>query len=409
MGPLGIILAFLALGCATSHKPVVWTAQNALRPAEAPDFADDQDFAGLEQSLNDHIEYYRKSRKAKSVESLQFGPTTVPAEQYVQALESLREQLKAASPEKVKKFLRERFTCHQVAGDGKWGEAFITSYFDPVFPASLKPTARLSRPVYLVPKDMALIRLDEFRQVFPHWSIFNVTEQKSATPLARGRIYKRSGVNFVVPYYSRFELDSLGLLRGQGYEIAYADPIDIFVMQIQGSGTLQLANGKKIRVGYSAQNGHPYVPIGKFLKDRIKPEEMSLQAIEKVLRQMPPEESQAIMDLNPSYVFFEVLKSEPRTTLGTVVRPGRTIATDRQYFPKGTLAYVQFEKPIFPSAQAEQPQSWLPVGRLVIDQDTGGAIRGTGRLDLYWGRGDEAKQAAGVMKQWGKLCYLVPR
>lgn len=397
------------VACRTTPPPL--SPAESLRPGPSPQYRDDLGLPSLRVSLEDHIGFFR-ARPGLLAQSLQFGATSVGVESYVQALEQLLVQVprnQNEDPEPFFRYLKERFTCFEVHGDGRWGEAFITSYFDPVIGASSRPTAEHYRPVYGVPRDMVLIQLGEFRRVFPHWSAFQITEQKSATPTARGRLFQRKGVKFVAPYYSRYELDQLGLLRGQGLELAYADPMDIFVMQIQGSGTLELENGSLFRVGYAAQNGQPYVPIGKLLKDKIPAEEMSLQSIERVARSLPPEEFQALLDQNPSYVFFQALKGEPLTTLGTPVRPGRTIATDRGHFPKGALAFLQFKKPLFSSSTAVQPERWEEVGRLVMDQDTGGAIRGTGRLDLYWGRGASAKQVAGVMKQWGKLCYLVPR
>lgn len=393
------------LGCATKPAKI---PLEIMRPGGPTEFHDDMDYQGLRQSLLDHIKYF-KARPQLMASELQFGPKKILASKYIDALDLLAQQIPKAEAPAITSYLINSFECYQVHGDGRWGEAFMTSYFDPVIQATKVPTEKLYRPVYLPPRDMALIRLDEFAQVFPHWSIFQVTEQKSSSPTARGRIYKRKGVQFVVPYFSRFELDHLGLIRGQGLELAYTDPLDGFIMQIQGSGTLKFDDGSTMRVGYAAQNGHPYVPIGKFLKDKIPAGEMSLGSIERVARTLPAEEFQQLLDKNPSYVFFNVLNGEPLTTLGTPVRPGRTIATDRQYFPKGALAFIQFQKPIFSSPEAQIPERWENVGRLVMDQDTGGAIRGTGRLDLYWGRGDSAKQAAGVMKQWGKLCYLVPK
>lgn len=396
-------LIILVIGCASKPTPPKEiTADGALRPAGTPEIYDDMNYAGLAESIEDHLAYLKNKPAA-----LQFGPKLIATSQYVQALTKLKEELK--TPEKVPAAIKELFDCFEVQGDGRWGEAFMTSYFDPVIKASRKPTAEHSRPIYLSPQGMVLIRLDEFRETFPHWSLLAPQEQKSTESLARGRIYRKGGVDYVVPFYSRRELDTLGLMRDPKLEIAYADPIDVFIMQIQGSGTLQFEDGHKERIGYYSQNGHPYVPIGKFLKDKIPADQMSMKAIDRVLRTMPKEEAQAIMDMNPSYVFFKRIKTAPVTTIGTVVRPGRTIATDKRYFPKGTLALLEFNKPVFTSSTDEQPTSWAPAKRIVVDQDTGGAIRGTGRLDLYWGQGAEAAQSAGVMKQWGKLCYLVPK
>jgi len=254
---------------------------------------------------------------------------------------------------------------------------------------------------------MVVIKMGEFASRFPHWSMFNgeVIEQKSTSPILRGRLVKRT----VLPYFNREEIDSMGLIRNKSNELAYADPIDVFVLQIQGSGVVQFSDGSRLRIGYAAQNGYPYVPIGRFLLGKIPKESMSMQAIENELRSMPFYEAQDLLNQNPSYVFFDVLDSDAVTSLGTPVRPGRTIATDRQYFPKGALAFLLFEKPVFANEAQMVPDSWSPASRFVMDQDTGGAIRGPGRLDLYWGRGKVARQSAGVIKNRGQLYYLIPK
>jgi membrane-bound lytic murein transglycosylase A len=398
-------------GCGGKPKRPRPEAVMAMRPGPDPEYRDDLDLKGLRLSLIDHLKYFRRNPGAFG-EEMKFGAQKISTAAYMGALEKLVQAIpsgkNATDPAAVFAYVRENFTCHEIHGGGKWGEVFLTSYFDPVLKAAHRSTPEQSRPIFGPPKDMALIKVGEFQRAFPHWSLVAGSEQKTAVPIARGRVFQRRGVNFVVPYYSRFELDNLGLLDGQEAPIAYADPWDIFVMQIQGSGTLEFPDRKQMRIGYAAQNGHPYIAVGKFLKDKIPADEMSLQAIERIIRELPADEAQKLMDRNPSYVFFQKLAGEPLTTLGTPVRPGRTVATDRGYFPKGALAFLQFNKPVF-APDAAPVNSWQPVGRFVMDQDTGGAIRGTDRLDLYWGRGPEAKQAAGVMKQWGKLCYLVPK
>jgi membrane-bound lytic murein transglycosylase A len=403
------MLTFVLAGCGSAPL----TRSEIFKVGAAPPLSDDLNLQGLHESINDHIRFFREV-PSRTLTEFRFGDRVIAAADYVLALEKLLTILPeggeatAADQEKVFNHLRSEFDCLEGQGEGRPGEAFITSYFDPIIRASAKPSSQHSRPIYRAPNDMVMIKLEEFKSVFPHWSIFNMTEQKSSEPLARGRIYKKRGVQYVTPYYSRFEIDSVGLLRGKGLEIAYADPLDIFIMQIQGSGTLLFDDGSKVRVGYASQNGHPYQPLGRFLKDRIPASEMSLMSIRRVMNSLPPEQAETLMALNPSYVFFTHLKGEPLTTLGTPVRAGRTIASDRSYFPKGTLAFVQFEKPVF-EASAEMPSRFEKAGRLVMDQDTGGAIRGIHRLDLYWGHGPEAEKAAGVMKQWGRLCHLVPK
>jgi membrane-bound lytic murein transglycosylase A len=134
-----------------------------------------------------------------------------------------------------------------------------------------------------------------------------------------------------------------------------------------------------------------------------------MQAIDGYLRQLPEKEMRKILNKNPSYVFFRRLEGKPITSLGTEVVDGRTIATDQSFFPKGALAYMEFSKPVFEGEASTEPSRWERTSRFVLDQDTGGAINGPYRVDLYWGSGKEAGQHAGVMKNRGRLYYLVPK
>lgn len=406
---LGVLLL---LGCSSKLKQAVVDSDvPAMRLGPPPsELLDDLNLEGLRESLQDHINYFR-SFPERQASVLKFGTKEVPVVQYVHSLEELLKQIPpvAENSARFKLYVLNNFHFYEVAGDGRPGEAFMTSYFNPVFRASRRPSSEFSRPIYSLPPDMVIVKIDRFMERFPHWSLWGSSEQKSAGTILRGRVVAGDIPPQILPYYDRQELDSLGILRGQGLELAYADPLEIFIMQIQGSGTLQFSSGERMRVGYLAQNGHPYVAIGKFLQDKIPSEKMSLASIEAELRKMPSEQMQQILNKNPSYVFFQKLNSEPLTSIGTIVRAGRTIATDRRYFPKGTLAFMQFNKPIFANKNDSEPTRWEKASRFVMDQDTGGAIRGTGRLDLYWGEGSEARQAAGVMKQWGKLWYLVPK
>jgi membrane-bound lytic murein transglycosylase A len=142
--------------------------------------------------------------------------------------------------------------------------------------------------------------------------------------------------------------------------------------------------------------------------DVMPKEKITMQTLEAHLRSLAPEKRQEFLNQNPSYVFFNRREGNSLTYLGTEVIAGRTVATDQKFFHKGTLAYLEYQKPLFSDATASEPREWTPSSRFVFDQDTGGAIRGPGRLDLYWGKGDEAKQTAGVMQKPGRLYYLVP-
>jgi len=374
--------------------------------------ADDLDFKHLILGIQTHIQYFEK----KDFNSkLRFGPREITVGEYVDALKYI---IRGQYPEQVDnilfyKKLNEVFDIFEVYGGKDWGDVFITSYFDPEIEGSIVKTERFSEPLFRTPEDLVSINMGAFIEAFPKLKPIekNVIEQKSRDRVVRGRLIKSSTATQykVVPYYDREQMDSkLVLASLKDQIIVWVDPIDAFFLQIQGSGRVRLADGKSIKVGYAAQNGHPYVAIGRFLLDKIPREEMSLQKIESHLRSLSEVEYREILNKNPSYVFFQKLDTKSLTFMGTEVIEGRTIATDYSYFPKGALGYIEYEKPIYEN-EHEPPAKWVKSSRFIIDQDTGGAIRGPHRLDLYWGSGDEAKKVAGVMRNPGRLYYFVPK
>ena len=184
------------------------------------------------------------------------------------------------------------------------------------------------------------------------------------------------------------------------------DRIDLFFLHIQGSGKLYMDNGDSLNVHYNSPNGRPYRSIGKLLIDSgaIAREEMSMQAIKKYLRENP-DTVDDILNANPSYVFFNTEKEGPIGSIGVQLTPGRSIATDRRIFPKAALAFIQTRKPLVDGDGLIS--QWSRFNRFVVNQDTGGAIRGPGRADLFWGNGPYAELAAGYMQHPGMLYFLV--
>jgi len=175
----------------------------------------------------------------------------------------------------------------------------------------------------------------------------------------------------------------------------------------RGSGALRLPDGREIRIGYAGSNGRVYRSIGKKLLDdgKLERERVSMQSIREYLRQHP-EEIDDVLDTNESVVFFRRLEGPPVGSLGLALSPGRSIATDQRLFPRGALGFLASEVP-GPGPDGTTVAE-RPLRRFVVNQDTGGAIRGTDRVDFFWGRGDEAALRAGLMKQPGKLYFLVP-
>lgn len=380
------------MGLISCARAPLKEARDALHEVSAPDLADDLPLEGLVQAIETEIAHFEKS---PNQQLFVFGERTYPKADYLAGLRRFVE-LSRTAPDKPAflKLVREHFDFFEVYGDKSPGEVFITSYYEPVVPGSLKKTEKHSRPLYKAPDDLVGLDL----------AAFDAQKYRLDRKL-RGRVVGKK----LVPYFSREDIDVKDALKGRGLELVWVDPLDSFMIQIQGSATIDLGHGKQMRVGYAEKNGHVYEPLGKFIRDKLPPDQLNLLTIEKYMRSLLANEMQAYLNKNPSYVFFQELKDPALTSLGVPATAGRTIAVDARFFPKGALAYLVTTKPKFDSPEAIVPTSSEPLERFVLDQDIGGAITGGGRLDLFWGAGDEAKRMAGVMKQSGRLYYLAPK
>jgi membrane-bound lytic murein transglycosylase A len=250
------------------------------------------------------------------------------------------------------------------------GAVLLTGYHEPVVEVADRPSALYSVPVLGLPADVP----------------GSVSNPRSLT---------------------RAEIEAGGL-GAAARPLAWArDPIDVFFMEVEGSGTLRFADGRELRVGPAATNGRPYRSIGRLLIDegRMTEETVSMHAIRTWLMENPSERARVLRH-NQSVVFFRRLEGPPLGSLGVPLTPARSIATDARLFPPGGLAFVRTERPHrLPDGRV----GWSPVSRFVLNQDTGGVIRGPGRVDVFWGRGDDAELAASEMKQLGELYFLVPK
>jgi membrane-bound lytic murein transglycosylase A len=222
----------------------------------------------------------------------------------------------------------------------------------------------------------------------------------------RGRyqtpIYRRPPELGAATRYSRAEIED-GALSGRGLELLWVDdPIDAFFLEIQGSGRVRLSNGDTVRVGYDGQNGHPYVPIGRLLVERgVIPRSEATMITIRDWMSRHPEAGAALRRENPSYVFFRELSGDgPIGAEGVVLTAERSLAVDRAYIALGVPIWVEAD---------ERFASAAPVRRLVVAQDTGGAIKGPVRGDLFWGTGSAAAWRAGVMNAHGRYYLLLPR
>lgn len=405
------------MGCST-HRSIK-SPSESMRPLKYKlHFKDDLHVSTLKEPLAHHIEHL----KSLPIKTLRFGPKQIPKNDYILSLQALYKTLQTQEPESLQptshnsqtphsensfyKLIENHFQLYEVYGKQSWGRVFITSYYQPLLQVSRKKTKKFPHPIYGRPKNLVYLKWKEFKESFPQL-FSNIPKRSGSSSKWPALLVEKKGLPpEVIPIYNRKNIDQV---KKKAPVIAWADPIDLFFLQIQGSGTLQFRDGQKKIVGYSEQNGHPYVAIGKHLLDVIPLEKMSLGSIKKHLRAMPPEKLQELLNKNPSYVFFEEREKAAIGSFGAHVVPGRTIATDAFFFPKGGLALLEFPKPIFENPDSIEAHSWESNQRFVLDQDTGGAIKGPHRVDLFWGEGKVAEQSAGVMRHWGKLYYIVPK
>jgi membrane-bound lytic murein transglycosylase A len=284
-------------------------------------------------------------------------------------------------------FFESHFEVRPVyAKDGET-EGLITGYYEPLLNGSREQSGQFRYPLYGVPEDLLVVDLGA---VYPQLKNMRL----------RGKLVG----NRVVPYHDRAQLDDDRQLL-EGAELLWVDsPVDVFFLHVQGSGLVQLADGSVVAVGYAEQNGHPYQSIGRILIEmgELQREDVTLFTIREWLRSNP-ERMHEVLAQNPSYIFFNLKDTSadgPVGSLNVTLTPRRSIAVDRNVIPLGAPVWLQTTLP-------NEDQS--PLNQLMLAQDTGGAIKGHVRADVFWGRGFEAEEMAGLMKQPGELFVLLPR
>ena len=265
----------------------------------------------------------------------------------------------------------------------------FTGYYEPLLQGSRKRSERYNVPLYARPPDLVMVDLGRFRE--------ELKGQRIAGKIEDGAL---------LPFPDRRAIDE-GAMEGRKLEIVWVDDaVAAFFLHIQGSGRVRLAEGGELRLGYAAQNGHPYTAIGRDLIARgaLTSENVSLQTIRDWLK-AHPEEAAEVMQKNASYVFFQVLEGDgPLGAEGVPLTAGRSLAVDRSHIPLGAPVWLAGG---MPSPKEGEPDRKLR--RLLVTQDTGGAIRGPVRGDVFWGFGDDAEAVAGRMKHQGKLWLLLPK
>ena len=359
-----MVLFLLLFACRSLAQPVkadpTW-----LPEPERSIFADDLDRASLQLALQRSLDYLRRS---PAKQKLPFGDRRIAAGALHDTLKAFQGLLsQALTPEALQMALYEQFEMYQASGRDGHGRVLFTGYYDIRVEGSLQPSATYVYPLYRPPPDLQR------------------------------------------PYLTRHEIDVEGKLRGRQLELAWLrDPVEGFFLHVQGSGQVHLPGGEILYVGYADSNGHPYRSIGRLLvkEGRLDLATLSLQRLRRYLREHP-EDRQRVLSTNPRYIFFRQVPQGPRGSLQVGLVPGRSIATDARLFPPAGLAIIQTQKPAF-NAQGEII-SWRPFSRVVFNHDTGSALTGPGRVDLFWGSGTAAETAAGHMRHPGRLFFLLKR
>jgi peptidoglycan lytic transglycosylase A len=342
---------------------------------------------------DDHLAAYAAFRASCKAISQQKSPPSDPKALGI----SLREPCRVASATDItdrvraRAFFEEHFLPLQISRLGE-GAGFVTGYYEPVVEGSRTRTDIYTVPVYRRPSNLFVRGFKQDANGLPN----------------KGEVFRKIGRRKLVPYYDRAAIED-GAIAGRGLEICWLkDQTDLLFTQIQGSARVRLEDGSTVRINYDAHNGYPYTPVGRILIDRgiIPKDQMSMQRIREWMDQNP-DGANELRRQNRSYVFFREVqlsdKDEAVGAQGVPLTPGRSIAVDKSLHVYGTPFFIAGELPI------ESEQSKTPFHRLMIAQDTGSAITGPARADLYFGAGPDAAKVSGRLRHPMRFVVLVPK
>jgi membrane-bound lytic murein transglycosylase A len=391
---VAIVLLTLAgaAGCTPVLKKAAQQPEEALREMHffLPKFSDDLDRDSLTLAVRRSLEYLERLHPETV---FRYGPHDFTPQQVRESQDLFLDLLSKGLDEgQLSREIRKKFRIYRATGRVGNRSVLFTGYYEPLYEASLTRDETFRYPLYRPPEDLIKIDLSLFGEKFKGENIV-------------GRIAGKK----VLPYHSRYEINVQKVLEGKNLEIAWLkDPLDVAFLHVQGSGRLRLRDGKELLVNYQASNGRPYRSIGRYMIEKgfVAPEEMSMQGIRKYLGEHP-EILDEVLNANPSYVFFRQVVKGPLGNLGVLLTPGRSIALDSKIFPKGALGFIACQKPVV-SNQGDII-AWTKFSRFVLNQDTGGAIKGAGRADIFWGSGPYAELTAGHLQHEGELYILIKK
>lgn len=377
---LFLSLVLILSACASSPDKDAAQPKLVLKPAsfsDLPGWGADPMATAL-PAMEKSCSRIAKKDPAGPLEKIEIGGTYAQWQKICRDLSALNQNDQQA----VTEFFESNFTPVLATAEGR-EEGLFTGYYEASLKGSRTKSPQYRYPLYARPDDLVMVQLGEFRD--------DLKGRRIAGRVIDGKLK---------PYESREQIVNGTWPHNDKVLVWVDDPVDAFFVQIQGSGVVELASGGVMRIGYAGQNGHPYYAIGRELiaRGHLEKENVSMQSIREWLSNNPSEADE-IMNTNKSYVFFSENKDGATGGSGAVLTAGRSLAIDRSIVPYNIPVWLD----------AELPNSDQRLQRLMITQDTGGAIRGPVRGDVYWGYGDKAEEIAGPMKSKGRYWFLLPK
>jgi membrane-bound lytic murein transglycosylase A len=350
---------------------------------------DDLDLDSLDKAVALSIRYYEKTG---SKGSYCLRDHCYSSREMIDGLERFREIMtRDMTREERERTLGEEFIIARAADNaGTEGKVLVTGYYEPILEGSRAKTDRFRYPLYKTPEETVVVTVDS-------------SNGQDGRDKMVGRLHNGE----VIPHFSRRDIDDSGVLAGRGLEIAWVDDqVALFLLHIQGSGKIRLPDGRLLHVTYAQSNGRPFRGLTGMMVERglLKENEKSYEKMKSFLLDNP-EDRQELMNYNERYVFFRTALEGPLGALNLPLAAGRSIATDLDIYPRGAVALLKTRKPVFD--KQGRITSWQAFSRFVLNHDTGAAIKGPGRVDLFCGTGETAERTAGAMKENGELYFLL--
>jgi len=374
-------VVFLYLGCIPKKPP---PPLEFVPSKDWPLLTKPKDMEAFQTALNNSLNYYHR---LPSDYTMFVGDTAYTVGELIEGLKIFQVCLKKPDWQSC---LKAHFDLYQATGMNNKKQALFTGYYQPILFGSFSPTERYRYPIYSIPDEWVKIDLRRFGKNLPHLVLKGMVQGHE-----------------IVPFYTRSEIDFEHKLKGKGYEILWVDdPVELFFLHIQGSGMVILPDGQRIYVHYAASNGRYYHSIGQSMKSLGLIEDGNGLEIKRYLRSHP-KKIKTVFSKNPSYIFFEIRDKGPLGALEEVLVPYYSVATDFNIFPKGAILFITTEIPLVNDRQ--ELLGWRPFSTFAFNQDSGGTIKGSGRVDIFFGTGPLAEAQACYMDRYGKLYLLMKK